>query len=97
MTKCNHDYRFVEKQGDKYLYRCAIPQCAHEVLLSHAEEAIRNKPTEVKSMDEPQTEGTPTAPPVEVSEKVKKQSDYHKRRYQLLKEGKWDGHLKTSQ
>jgi hypothetical protein len=86
MTKCDHVLvNTGELEEGKYKYRCSCPGCTYETSLARADE---NVCSQLKSEsctppeDEPKQAGDKT-------EAQKNQSDYHKRRYQLLKSGQW--------
>jgi predicted SprT family Zn-dependent metalloprotease len=46
MTRCDHQFVFRKKQGDKYLYKCSV--CPEERLLSRGDESLKNQ----KKVDE---------------------------------------------
>lgn len=87
MTHCDHDLvNTGEIKEGMHLYKCKKPGCEHQIWLALAEENVSNqlKTTEheVPTVFDEESSGGKT-------EKQKKQSDYHKRRYQLLKQGQW--------
>jgi len=89
--KCDHSnarYAGEQREG-KYVYCC--PDCKTELLLEHAVEGISEAPTPVA---QEVCCKAPTSAPAPDAEKKKSQSDYHKRRYQLMKTGQWTGTLK---
>ena len=95
--KCDHEY--IKMLGEaiegKYKYKCAT--CGAEVLLDHSPEAITNMPTPPGiEPPEEQTGASESYDSVD-AEKKKKQSDYHKRRYQLMKSNQWTGSLKNEE
>jgi hypothetical protein len=84
--KHEHDPRYTGKQTPEglYIYKC---NCGKEFHLQHGDEMITTAPPPAKiPEDDPEW--------VKQQEKIKQkkqESDYHKRRYELIKAGKWTG------
>jgi hypothetical protein len=91
--KCDHELKYIkcEQEGSSYRYKCA--KCGEELLLGHADESIRNQPTP-PGIEEMEVSTAAKSYASVDTDKKKKQSDYHKRRYQLMKHGQWTGSLK---
>jgi hypothetical protein len=91
MTKCEHDPLYTgEIRDGQYVYKCKL--CGKEFLLDHGEEAITAQPTIPKIVDD--IEDKEWAPKERTN---KTQSDYHTRRYQLMKTGQWTGSMRNAQ
>jgi len=75
-----HDYIYTGNTivGKGYEYKC---KCGKTIWLEHGEEAITEAPPEAKLEEEQQVDPK------------KRSSDYHKRRYQMIKKGVWMGHM----
>ena len=78
------NYTGTKVEG-RYLY---VNENGTQRLLEHAPEAITEASPEAKEWQ--------LTPEEKKAEKSTQQSNYHKRRYQLIKSGEWTGHMPKS-